>query len=171
MLICPLSPVSMLIFTSSPSWLCYTDTFQLAPLLYMLFPYLMLTFPLHTSKLLQFNAAFKHIEDDADYRSRLTIYAWHPQTSLSPGSTNLQLKFWRSVELNFSCVFTSYPLSLAHYYRSNFCWFGSRSYLLPQAAQSFPIISSRPNSHFFNLPPVDGGCAHRRCQLPSRSFY
>lgn len=74
----------------------------------------MLAFLLHTSNLLQFHAVFKHIEDDADYRSRMTIYTWHPQTSLSPGSTNLKLKFWSSVELNSFCAFTSHSLSLSH---------------------------------------------------------
>lgn len=33
--------------------------------------------------------------------------------SLSPGSTNLKLKFWSSVELNSFCAFTSCPLSLS----------------------------------------------------------
>lgn len=82
-MICPLSPVSMLIFTSGPSWLCHSQTFQLAPLLYMFFPTLMLTFPLHTSNLLQLHTVFKHTEDDADYRSRLTFCLAPPNLSLS----------------------------------------------------------------------------------------
>lgn len=89
---------------------------------------------------------------------------------LSPGSTNLKLKSGSSVELNSFCAFTSHPLSLPHH-DSDFCWFGPRSHLPPQAAQSYPIISPRSNSHYFSLPSVDGDCAHRRHQLPSGSFY
>lgn len=141
-MICPLSPVSMLIFTSGPSWLCHTQTFQLAPLLYVFFQSLMLTFLLHTSNL------------HADYRSRLTIYAWHPQSSVSPASTNLKWKFWSSVELNSFLCFHFSP-SLPHY-GSEFFWFGPRCYLLPEAAQSFPIISPRPHSHYSTWPQCMG---------------
>lgn len=167
-MICPLSPVSMIIFPSGPSWLWHTQTFQLAPLLYI-------SFHLWCS---HFHSTLQTFSCSTLFSSTLrmmltTGQGWQSMLG-TPKSLSLlapQTSNWSFGALwNSFCAFTSHTLSLPHY-GSDFCWFGPRSYLLPQAAQNFPIISPRLHSHFFNLAPVAGDCAHRGCQLPSGCFY